>query len=284
MQQAGPSFINTGAAISVFFKPRLTGTRYLKEEADRAVITWSLTEPVGGIQDMTWTPTVNRFQAVLYKDGAIEFNYDEVHAEDAIVGMYPMVTQGNEKEIGAIDIGEKAAVPGHLNITSVKLAAVDDLFLKATLVTRGPVLAETDPAIMGLAYRVCLDRTAPAKGCTQDSDTVWTIQGGGGRGRGGAGTLRYNAVGPGLSPAVKVSGNDISIHGTLPAGFKMGDPIYSIRRRADARQHRRLSSTIRWSPHWHIKLCGHWRAQQSTSPLSTKKTAPSLSPTRPSTT
>ena len=230
LQQAGPAFINAGAALSVFFKPRLTGTRYLKEEADRAVITWSLTEPVGGIQDMTWTPTVNRFQAVLYKDGAIEFNYDEVHAEDAIVGIYPMVTQGNEKEIGSIVAAEKAAVPAHLNIKGVKLAAVDGLFLKATLETRGPVLAETDPAIMGLAYRICLDRIAPKAGCTQNSDTVWMIQGGGGRfgggGRGGAGALRYNAVGPGVSAAVKVSGNTISVEGTLPSGFKAGDPIY----------------------------------------------------------
>ena len=31
LQQAGPAFINTVAAISVFFKPRLTGMRYLKE-------------------------------------------------------------------------------------------------------------------------------------------------------------------------------------------------------------------------------------------------------------
>jgi hypothetical protein len=226
LQQAGPALINTVAAISVFFKPRMSGTRYLKEYADHAVVTWSLTEPVGGIQDMTWTPTVNRFQAVLHKDGAIEFSYDEIHAEDAIVGIYPMVTQGNEKEIAAINVGEKAAVPAHLDIKSVKLTAVDDLFLKVTLETRGPVLAENDPAMMGTAYRVCLDRTAPAAGCTQNSDTVWTIQGGGGRGRGGVGTPRYNALGPGLLPAVKVTGNTISVEGTPPSGFKAGDQIF----------------------------------------------------------
>ena len=226
LQQAGPAFINTVAAISVFFKPRLTGTRYFKEEADRAVITWSLTEPVGGIQDMTWTPTVNRFQAVLYKDGAIEFNYDEVHAQDAIVGVYPMVTQGNEKEIGAIDAGEKTVVPAHLDIKSVKVATVADLFLKLTLETRGPVLAESDPAMVGTIYRICLDRTAPAAGCTQNSGTVWTIQGGGGRGRGSFGAPRYNALGAGLSPTVKVSGNTISVEGTLPVGIKSGDQVF----------------------------------------------------------
>ena len=226
LQQAGPALINTVRAISVFFKPRLSGTRYLKEYADRAVVTWSVTEPVGGIQDMTWTPTVNRFQAVLHKDGAIELNYDEVHAEDAIVGIYPMVTQNNEKEIAAIATGENAATPAHLDIKSVKLAAVDSLFLKVTLETRGPVLAANDPSIMGIAYRVCLDRNAPAAGCTQTSDTVWTIQAGGGRGRGGPGTPRYTAVGSGVLPAVQVNGNTISMEGTLPAGFKTGDPMF----------------------------------------------------------
>lgn len=226
LQQAGPALINTVSAISVFFKPRMSGKRYLKEYADRTVVTWNLTEPVGGIQDMTWTPTVNRFQAVLYKDGTIEFNYDEVHAEDAIVGVYPMVAQGHEKEIAAIDAEESASAPAHLDIKSVRLAAVDGLFLKVTLETRGSVLPENDPAIRGIVYRVCLDRNTPAMGCSQSSETVWTITGGGGRRRGAIGTPRYNAFGQGMMPTVKVSGNTISMEGTLPADYKAGDPIF----------------------------------------------------------
>ena len=56
--------------------------------------TWSLTEPHGNIQDFTWTPTVNRFQAVLGKDGSVEMSYNEMAAKDAIVGLYPLVTGG----------------------------------------------------------------------------------------------------------------------------------------------------------------------------------------------
>ena len=89
LAQAAPHDRQHRPAISVFFKPRMSGTRYMKELDDRAVITWSLTEPYGGIQDMTWTPTVNRFQAVLHKDGAIDLSYDDVPAQDAIVGIYP---------------------------------------------------------------------------------------------------------------------------------------------------------------------------------------------------
>jgi len=67
LAQAGRSLINTTPAISVFFKPRMSGTRYLKELDDRAVITWSLTEPSGGVQDMSWRPTVNRFRPCCIK-------------------------------------------------------------------------------------------------------------------------------------------------------------------------------------------------------------------------
>jgi hypothetical protein len=225
LRQSGPAFVNTTPAISVFFKPRLSGKRYLKEFADRAVITWSVTEPVGGIQDMTWTPTTNRFQAVLAKDGTIELSYDEVHAEDAVVGVYPVVHNGSETKIADVAAEENAAVAAHLDIKSVKLTAVDGLFLKVTLETRGPILPETDPAMMGVAYRVCLDRTKPAGDCTASSGTVWTVQAGGGRGRFG-GPARYTAFGSGVQPAVTVSGNTISLQGTLPDGYKAGDDVF----------------------------------------------------------
>src|SRR6185369_4265581 len=116
LQQAGRTLVNTTPAISVFFKPRMSGTRYLKELDDRVVITWSLTEPLGGVQDMTWRPTVTRFQAVLYKTGAIEMSYDDVAAQDAIVGIYPVVTTGAEQELGKISGVAAAGTAPHLSI------------------------------------------------------------------------------------------------------------------------------------------------------------------------
>lgn len=230
LADAGRSLVNTVTAISVFFKPRMSGKRHLKELDDRAVVTWDLTEPVGGVQDMVWAPTVNKFQAVLRKDGSIDFTYDEVHAEDAIVGLYPMVNGGAETELAAIAGEDKAAVAPHLNIKSVKLSAVDGLFLKVAIETRGPAAAESDPATAGATYRICLNaRQIPAE-CTQNghADAIWTIQPGGfGRGgRGGGGGSRYNAAGPGVNQPVKIEGNVLSIEGTLPAGFKPGDSIY----------------------------------------------------------
>lgn len=226
--EAASTFLNGVPAISVFFKPRMSGTRFLKELPDRAVVTWSLTEPVGNVQDMTWTPTVNRFQAVLRKNGTIELTYDDVHAEDAIVGVYPTVNKGAEQTIATIAAGETATAAPHLDIKSVKLSAVDHLFLRATIETRGPVLAENEPGMVGVAYRVCFDRTKPAGGCAQGAGTAWTVQSASGRGggRGAAAPPRYLAFGSGVSPAVKVGGNTISVQGILPAGFKAGDQIF----------------------------------------------------------
>jgi hypothetical protein len=98
LREAARSLVNTTPAICVFLKPRMSGPHYLKELADRAVITWSLTEPHGNIQDFTWIPTVNRFQAVLGKDGSVEMSYEQMAAKDAIVGLYPVVSGKPAKE------------------------------------------------------------------------------------------------------------------------------------------------------------------------------------------
>ena len=218
LQDAAAGLIDTVPAICVFFKPRMSGARYLKELDDRAVITWSLTEPAGGIQDFTWTPTVNRFQAVLRKDGSIEMSYDKIAARDAIIGVYPLVTAGAEKELAAIPVPEQAGAAPNLNLQSVRLTALDGLFLKVTFTARGPVPPEGDASLAGAEYKVSL---APEGG----PPAVWTIRGGAFGGRAGRGAPRYFASGPGVLPAVTVAGNRISIKGTLPAEFHEGERI-----------------------------------------------------------
>src|SRR5262245_38771484 len=81
-------------AISVFLKPRMIGTHYVREFADRVVITWQLTEPFGNLLDFSWFPTTNSFQAVLHRDGAIEMSYKTMAAKDGIVGIYPTLSTG----------------------------------------------------------------------------------------------------------------------------------------------------------------------------------------------
>ena len=86
----------TAPAICVFLKPRMSGPHYLKELSDRVVVTWDLTEPFGSLLDFTWFKTINRFQAVLNRDGSIEMSYEELRARDAIVGIYPALSGGEK--------------------------------------------------------------------------------------------------------------------------------------------------------------------------------------------
>jgi hypothetical protein len=232
LRVAASTLINTNPAINVFLKPRVSGPRYVKELSDRVVVTWNLTEASAGVFDFTWVPTVNRFQAVLRKDGGIDLSYDQVVVKDAIVGLYPTVTAGTERRAASFDDPEDPAVPAHLDIRKVTASVVDGLFLKITFEARGPILPEGDAQLGGITYRVAFDFDAPFAASAEgpDTDVVWTIRGttggrgGGGGGRGG-GAPRYATSGIGASADAKIEGNTISIVGTLPKAFRAGGQV-----------------------------------------------------------
>jgi hypothetical protein len=227
LQRVGSELINTVPAIAVFFKPRMSGTRYLKELSDRAVITWLLTEPYGGIQDWTWKPTVNRFQAVLHKDGVIDLTWDEVSARDAVVGVFQLLLQGIEKPLAAISAPTQSQ-PAEFDIKSVKISAIDGLFLKADFEIASPIPPQGDAKADGLTYHLCLSAAKPAVPCTNDAagSTVWTVRGGRSSRSDAAADPRYFAFGPGVSPDVSVAGSSVSIRGVLPAEFRPGQLVY----------------------------------------------------------
>ena len=194
LQDVARTLLNTQPAILVFFRLRFQGkpntpSRYVKELDDRVVITWDVTEPYAGIQDWTWVPTDNRFQAVLYKDGSVEMSYEKLNAKDAIVGLYPMVTGGAEQAIATLNGKENPAVAGHLNIQDVKLSSVGGMFLKVSLDTRGAPLQAGDPGAAGVTYRVTFTPSskAAAPGATDREGRAGRSTGrlGGSRGRHG---------------------------------------------------------------------------------------------------
>jgi hypothetical protein len=229
LAEAGSEVINTVPALSVFFKPRMTGTRYWKELDERAVVTWSLSEPVGGIQDWTWTPTVNRFQAILHRDGVIEFSWDKVAARDALVGVFPLVKKGEETTIGTLDVQAHEGLPANLDVRQIALSAVDGLFLKVRLEARGVMLPRNDLGIAGIGYTVCLDKIAPAGGCRRggSDDAVWTVSGTGAwKHESYSGGPQYRTWGSGLRPEVNVEGNSLWVEGTLPEGYQAGDRVF----------------------------------------------------------
>src|SRR6185312_13795245 len=170
---AAATMINTIPAICVFFKPRTSGPRYVKELPDRVVVTWDLTEPYGNIQDFTWSKTTNRFQAVLHKDGEIDLSYQELAAKDAIVGLFPVVSGGPEKTLGTLPGNERSASSERPGLRSLKLSAVNGVFLKATFETYAPVPPQGDPKAAGTVYRVTFDsgksQSTPASSNAQPS-------------------------------------------------------------------------------------------------------------------
>jgi hypothetical protein len=219
--EAAVAIVESAPAICVFFKPRTSGPHYVKELADRVVVTWDLTEPWGNIQDFTWFKTVNRFQAVLHRDGTIEMSYKELAAKDAIVGVYPLIA-GAEKSLATISSEPHPAVAAHLDVRNIKLSVIDDTLLKITLETRGPVVAEGDKALDGITYRVFFDTHKAQPANTDASSTLnWTIRGI----TWGRRPPRYIAFGPGVTRRVKVDRNTVSMHGLLPAELRGVDQV-----------------------------------------------------------
>ena len=221
LAEAAGAIIESAPAICVFFKPRTSGPRYIKELADRVVITWDLTEPFGNIQDFTWFKTVNRFQAVLHRDGAIEMSYKELAAKDGIIGIYPLLA-GSEKLLATVSAGPHPSAAANLDVRSIKLSVIEDTLLKITLETRGPVVAEGDKALDGIVYRVVFDPHRPQPASTDSSSRLsWTVRGV----TWGSRPPRYTAFGPGVARRVTVDGNTISMHGLFPTELRGVDQV-----------------------------------------------------------
>jgi len=215
--ESASTIIESAPAICVFLKPRMSGPRYVKELADRVVITWDLTEPFGNIQDFTWVKTINRFQAVLYRDGSIQMSYKELAAKDAIVGVYSELA-GSAKPLATLTAEPDPAVPAHLDVRSLKLSVGEGVLLNVTFETRGPVLPEGGPGLDGITYRVHFEahEALPAGVKRADSSVVWTVLGIAPQRRGS----RYIAFGPGVLRKVKANGNTITLRGVLPASLR----------------------------------------------------------------
>jgi hypothetical protein len=112
---AGDALASATPAIAAFLKPRMEGRRYVKELADRVVVTWETSEPAGGTNDFTWFRTLNRFQAALYRDGTITLSYDSLSAADAIVGVYQPLPAGTPRP-GPTDLSSLSPASGPFRV------------------------------------------------------------------------------------------------------------------------------------------------------------------------
>lgn len=249
LADAAGALIDSAPAICVFFKPRTSGPRYVKELSDRVVITWDLTEPFGNIQDFTWFKTVNRFQAVLHRDGTIDMSYKELAARDAIVGIYPELS-GEDKPLTTINGKLQSNIPAHLDVRNLKLSVEDGIVLKVTFETRGPILPDGDPALDGISYRFVVDAHKPLPTTIEAAHPTfaWTVRGIAWHNR----PSRYIAFGPGVSRKVKVSGNTITIQGILPPALRGVEQVAVY---AETNSPRKADPGAHLSPHV-VRLSG----------------------------
>ncbi len=222
LAEAASTLIDRAPAICVFFKPRMSGHHYVKELPDRVLITWDLTEPFGNIQDFTWFKTVNRFQAVLHRDGSIAMSYKELAAKDAIVGLYPVLADA-ERPLASLEAAPHPTLAAYLDVRKLRLAVLDGTRLRVTFETRGPVLAEGNAAIDGITYRVLFDTRLPLPSNAPSAHPTfaWTV-------RGIAhyvGSPKYIAFGPGASHQVAATGNTITLEGFLPPALQGDEQV-----------------------------------------------------------
>jgi hypothetical protein len=247
LADAAGDLVNTVPAICVFFKPRMSGDRYVKELADRVVVTWDVTEPYGNIQDFTWYKTINRFQAVLHKDGTIDMSYDQLAAKDAIIGVYPLISGGAEKTLATLPSGNTSSgassAAANLNIRNLRVSVVDGLFLKITFQTAGPVLPEGDSGLAGISYRVHLQAQNPSLAAAAPQSTAdWAIFGFAPRNP-AYGKPRYVAFGPGVSRRVDLASNTISMQGLLPPELRSAAQI-TVSAESFARESRQPAAQV----------------------------------------
>ena len=223
LANAASTLILSAPAICVFLKPRMSGPHYVKELPGRVVITWDLTEPFGSLLDFTWFKTINRFQAVLHRNGAIEMSYKELSAKDAIVGIYPVLS-GEEKPLATITAEALPLLRPYLDLQRVKLSIRDATLLKVSFETRGPVPPEGDRAMEGIGYRVDFDASDPRLGRSGPT-TAWIVQGALNPYNPSGGPAEYFVFGPGVFPTVSIDGNSITVEGVLPAALRTAKQV-----------------------------------------------------------
>jgi hypothetical protein len=67
-------------------------------------------------------------------------SYNQLAAKDAIVGVYPVLSDAVGKPLATISAEPHPAVAAYLDVRNLKLSVVDNLLLKIAFETRGPIM------------------------------------------------------------------------------------------------------------------------------------------------
>lgn len=180
MSESAARLANT-PTISALYKPAFGGlygrdplaSQFVARFPDRVVVTWFASEYDAIRLDVP--DHAERFQTVLYADGAIQFNYGRITVRDGVVGLFSDVVEKGDL-IEFVADATDPGLPGHLDLLEVALyeTGADTVILEFT--TREPI---PEPTTGFYNYRLFFDTDSPYSQDWSDIDLVWKIEIGG---------------------------------------------------------------------------------------------------------
>ena len=174
-------WLATTTTISALYKPQFGGlwthdplaSQYVARWSDRVVVTWFASDvrdfwPGGVLPEQP-----ERYQAVLYADGSIQFNYGHVTVRDGIVGLFPNEELQRGRLITGIADRTNRDLPGYLDLLNVAVyeSNTDTLIIEWTLRDAVP----TPPSGTSYSYRLYVDREEPYFAGDDDGEFMWSV-------------------------------------------------------------------------------------------------------------
>ena len=169
--------LSSSPVIATLWKPWASGSMHVATQADRMVVTWSVTDWMFHEHGVP-PQTRSEFQAVLHADGRVAFHYRNTDLGDGIVGLFTGGGAVKGDQFARIDDPTDTGLAAHLDITNVTFHQAN-LDVKAGIVveftTRGPIPAPASGVV--LAYRIYFDTDEPhwTQYDWRDTDLSWEI-------------------------------------------------------------------------------------------------------------
>ena len=168
----------TTPTISALYKPAFGGlygrdplaAQFVARFPDRVVVTWFASEY--DAYRLEVPDDAERFQAVLYADGAIQLNYGHITVRDGVVGLFSdVVEKGNS--IASIADPTDSELPGHLDLLDVAIyeSNTDSLIVEWTMRDGVPA----PPSGTTYSYRLYFDTDQPYFDGDDDIEFMWSV-------------------------------------------------------------------------------------------------------------
>ena len=165
LHSRGSAFTLGLPTIAVMYKPFAEGSKHVNQLADRVVLTWMASEFNPGVsrQDAVSpsSPLNAEFQAVLFADGAIAFNYRDVSYRDGIVGIFTAAIPEPRNRLLTLTDEEDDELPGYLDLRKVTVSDTASNSLIIEFTTQGEIPDVGEPFDEILYYHLYLDVDDP---------------------------------------------------------------------------------------------------------------------------